>query len=126
MIVEDENNKNGDNTPEKHKKAKNDWYPGMESPNPAGKPKGAISYSKKLDEALNQIETLKGKNLFKRFIERAFITDKVLIAAMKKFVPDKQHTEVEGNLNQNVDLSSLSIKELKALAYGYTIKKKPS
>jgi len=60
-----------------------------------GKPKGAISYSKKLDEALGEIETDKGKNLFKRFIERAFTSDKVLVAAMKKFVPDKSYNEIE-------------------------------
>lgn len=62
-----------------------------------GKPKGAISYSKKLDEALEEIETEEGKSLFKRFIKRAFINDKVLVAAMKKFVSDKSHTELETN-----------------------------
>ena len=60
-----------------------------------GKPKGAISYSKKLDEALKEIETEEGKSLFKRFIRRAFTNDKVLVAAMKKFVSDKSHTELE-------------------------------
>ena len=93
--MEDKNNENGDNTLEKHEKAKNDWYPGMESPNPDGKPKGSKNYLTLLEEALKDVEDIKGNKLFKRFIERAFINDKVLVAAMKKFVSDKQHTELE-------------------------------
>lgn len=65
------------------------------SANPDGKPEGTKSYITLLEEALKDVESVKGKQLFKRFIERAFITDKVLIAAMKKFVPDREHTEIE-------------------------------
>ena len=61
-----------------------------------GKPKGAISYSKRLDEALNKIETTGNKDLFEKFINRAFVDDKVLIAAMKKFVPDMEKSEISG------------------------------
>jgi len=66
-----------------------------ESGNPKGKIKGTKNYLTRLDEALSEIETLKGKNLFFRFIERAFASDKVLVAAMKKFVPDREKTEIE-------------------------------
>jgi len=34
--------------------------------------------------------------------------------------------QIDGNLNHKVDLSGLSIEELKAIAYGYTIKNKSS
>ena len=65
------------------------------NPGGPGRPEGCKSYITLLEEALKDVESVKGKQLFKRFIERAFITDKVLIAAMKKFVPDREKTEIE-------------------------------
>ncbi len=61
-----------------------------------GNEKGSKHNITLLEEVISKYETEKGKNLFYRFIERAFVNDKVLIAAMKKFVSDKQHTEVSG------------------------------
>ena len=70
------------------------FKPGQ-SGNPDGRPKGSKNYLTLLEKALKDVEDVKGNKLFKRFIERAFINDKVLVAAMKKFVSDKQHTELE-------------------------------
>lgn len=79
------------------------YLPGF-SGNPEGSVEGTRSYTKRLEEALLAVEGAKSKgkgskrraaSLFKRFIERAFKDDKVLIAAMKKFVPDKEKAEVE-------------------------------
>lgn len=66
---------------------------------------GPKNYFKRLEDALAAIEAAKYKKskgskrraltLFDRFIERAFKDDKVLVAAMKKFVPDKEKSEVE-------------------------------
>lgn len=86
------------------------------SGNPNGRPKGPI-HIKELEEAILRAEKAKDKGFLDRVIERAYVNDAVLLAVLKKFIPDKQHMEVEGSLNQPVDLSALSTKELKKLAY---------
>jgi len=86
-----------DETPVKTEKKQNKpqlFKPGQ-SGNPDGRPKGTKNYLTLLEEALKDVEDKNGNKLFKRFIERAFTNDKVLVAAMKKFVSDKQHTELE-------------------------------
>jgi len=47
-----------------------------------------------LEEAITNYETQKGKKLFDRLIERAFISDRVLLGVAKKFVADKTSTEI--------------------------------
>jgi len=66
------------------------------SANPDGRPKGSKNYLTLLEDAIKDYETEKGKKLFKRLIERAFINDTVLINVIKKFIPDKTHTEISG------------------------------
>ena len=63
-------------------------------PKLGGKAKGTKNYLTLLEEAIKNYETEKGKNLFKRLIERAFINDTVLLGVIKKFVPDKTSTEI--------------------------------
>jgi len=63
--------------------------------NPDGRPKGSKNYLTLLEEALKDYEKTHNKKLFVRLIERAFISDKVLLGTIKKFVPDKTHTEIE-------------------------------
>ena len=87
-------NENADNTAKKQQVGIP--FEKGKSGNPAGRPKGTKNYLTLLEEALKDVEDTKGNKLFKRFIERAFINDKVLIAAMKKFTPDMQHTEISG------------------------------
>ena len=88
-------NEKPDNTGEKQVRDEGGKFIKGISPNPDGRPKGTKNYLTLLEEALKDVEDVKGNKLFKRFIERAFINDKVLVAAMKKFVSDKQHTELE-------------------------------
>lgn len=59
-----------------------------------GRPKGVKNYTTLLAKALKKYEKETNKDLFKRFIERAFVNDKVLIAIMKKFVPDMEKSEI--------------------------------
>ena len=66
------------------------------NPGGPGRPPGSKNYITQLEEALLKYETAMGKKLFDRLIERAFMNDKVLLGTMKKFVPDKTHTEVSG------------------------------
>lgn len=78
------------------KKQSKPWQfkPG-ESPNPKGRPKGS-SYMAELNKAIKEVEAEKKKSFFKRVVERAYISDSVLIAILKKFIPDKLRQEFEG------------------------------
>lgn len=66
--------------------------------NPKGRPKGSLNYITLLEKSSKEIGTKKGKKLFDRLVERAFVNDKVLIALMKKFIPDKAQSEVKVTL----------------------------
>ncbi|MBU2633995.1 MAG: hypothetical protein KJ674_02010, partial [Nanoarchaeota archaeon] len=74
------------------------------SGNIKGKPPGSKNYLTQLEEALKEYETEKGKTLFKRLIERAFINDQVMLSVVKKFIPDKTHTEAEMKVTNITDI----------------------
>jgi len=86
-------NENANNTAEKQQVGI-PFKPGQ-SGNPEGRPKGSKNYLTLLEEALKDYEKTHNKKLFARLIERAFINDKVLLGTIKKFIPDKTHTEIE-------------------------------
>ena len=66
------------------------------NPGGPGRPPGSKNYLTQLEEAIEQYETESGKKLFERLIQRAFVSDMVLLNVIKKFLPDKTHTEIEG------------------------------
>jgi hypothetical protein len=70
------------------------YKPGI-SGNPAGRPKGSPNYTTVLEQAIKDYEAETGKNLLKRYIERAFTSDRVLVSIIKKLIPDKQQLELE-------------------------------
>jgi hypothetical protein len=74
---------------------KNGRFIGGTSGNLRGKPKGSRNYLTLLEEAVKKYETEKGKNLFDKLIERAFVNDTVLLSVIKKFIPDREKTESE-------------------------------
>lgn len=86
------NDKSADITAKKQQIGK-PFKPGQ-SGNPKGRPPGT-AYIKLLEKAIHEVEEEKGKSLWKRLIERAFVNDAVLIAVIKKFIPDKTHAEIE-------------------------------
>ena len=67
-----------------------------------GRPKGSTNRIslKKLEEAMEieeaEAEKQGGVNVLRHFVRMAYVNPNILIALMKKFIPDKQHTEVEG------------------------------
>lgn len=63
------------------------------SGNPNGRPKGSIA--KAVDEALEEVEITKGKSLLKHLVERAYTSDKVLIAIVNKLIPNAKPREIE-------------------------------
>lgn len=72
-----------------------------------GKPKGSKNkLTLALQKAIEQVEKDKKKTLFKHFIERAFKSDAVLVATIKKLIADKIQSEVDlgGEVNVNIKL----------------------
>lgn len=68
------------------------WEKGQ-SGNPNGRPKKGDSAEEMLLVAIRTVEKSKRKNLLNHFVRRAFKNDKVLIALVKKIVPDKKYLE---------------------------------
>ena len=66
-----------------------------------GRPKGSTNRIslKKLEEAMEieeaEAEKQGGVNILRHFVRMAYVNPNILIALMKKFIPDKTHTEIE-------------------------------
>jgi len=63
------------------------------SGNPEGRPKGSIMQA--VDQAVEEVETTRGKSLLKHLVERAYVSDKVMIALMNKLIPNAKPKEIE-------------------------------
>ena len=68
------------------------WVKGQ-SGNPKGQPKNPEM--EELRQAIRQARKKHGRSILNHFVERAFFNDAVLIALIKKFVPDKVHKELD-------------------------------
>lgn len=60
-----------------------------------GRPEGSKNYLTLLEEALEEEAKKEDKTYWKKLAEWCFINPKVATAILKKFVPDKTHTEIE-------------------------------
>lgn len=89
-------NKKIDKTkPKQRKKAGNpNWKKGV-SANPNGRPKGS-GYMDALNKAIHEVEKIKKKKLFIRFVEQAYNNPTIMVALMNKLIANKQYTEIEG------------------------------
>jgi len=65
-----------------------------QSGNPAGKPKGANQPMTELLKAIKLVEKSKRKKLMVHFVEQAYKDNKVLVALMKKVLPDKKVEDI--------------------------------
>jgi len=65
------------------------------SANPNGRPKGSKNYSILLEEAIGEAERKKDKKFLDRVMERAYMNDVVMLAVLKKLIPDKSHAKIE-------------------------------
>lgn len=74
----------------KTKKKPDHYYKPGESGNPAGRPKGSTNrYSiKNLMDAIAVVEKKEGKQLLQEFVGKAYEDKTVMIALMKKLLPD--------------------------------------
>ena len=77
------------------------WKKG-ESGNPNGRPRKAEIDN--LRRAIEEGEKKHGKSLFKHAVDRAFTNDTVLIALLKKLVPDMTHIEDERELQKIINI----------------------
>jgi len=72
------------------------WKPG-ESGNPRGRPKKSIS--EMLEKAIKKVQKDKDCTLLEHFVRRAYEDDRVLIAVMKKIIPDLKVLDVKEEFN---------------------------
>lgn len=70
-----------------------------QSGNPAGAPKGWNKQRDLLFQALHEVEKEKKKTLMRHACEKAFVSEKVLIALLKKILPDMTHIEGDAGLS---------------------------
>ena len=79
-----------------------------QSGNPKGRPKLKESEKEALDIAIKTVQKQRKRNLLNHFVRRAFENDKVLIALIKKRIPDMQHVQAD------VDIKEIIIKWAKS------------
>jgi len=87
----------------KTKRGNPSWAKGV-SGNPNGRPKKPEI--EELRKAIKSVEKQKKKKLLQHFIERAFKSDAVLVATIKKLIADK--TQVEGILDGDLKITVIS------------------
>lgn len=69
-----------------------------QSGNPKGRPKGQKNYLTLLEEALEAEAKKAGVTYWERLAEWCFTNPKLSSAVLKKFLPDKQHTELSSGV----------------------------
>jgi hypothetical protein len=66
--------------------------------NPKGRPKGSYDLTAEFIRTLRKVEKDKGITLIEHFAEQAYKDKKVLVAAVKKLLPDLNHNSGEMTL----------------------------
>ena len=66
------------------------------SNNPNGRPPKGNAFVEQLAKAIKVVEKAKGKSLMQHAIERAYVEDTVLIALLRKVLPDEIKNEITG------------------------------
>lgn len=85
------------------------WKKGQ-SGNPFGRQKGIRSEAEKLRQAVKKVEKERGVDFYQHFCERALEDNHILIALMKKLVPDMKQIDSEVNMNRNLGVIVLPAK----------------
>jgi len=82
-----------------------------QSGNPKGRPKKPIV--EELERAIRKVQRQEGKKLLVHAVEQAFKDNGVLVAILKKILPDLRH--IEGSIKAEVELIPMTMQE--KLAY---------
>lgn len=72
-----------------------------------GRPKNAEI--DKLRRALQNEGDKKGKDFWEEVAKKAFVNEKIMIAVLKKFVPDMRHSEIDADLKTTVSMPMITI-----------------
>ena len=78
------------------------WKPGQ-SGNPKGRPKNKASLA--LQEALQAAEKKNNKSLLEHFVQRAYEDDTVLIALMRKILPDVKFVAADVHSQKDISVT---------------------
>lgn len=85
------------------------WKKGQ-SGNPLGRQKGIRSEAEKLRQAVKKVEKERGVDFYQYFCERALEDNHILIALMKKLVPDMKQIKSESMGKQHLGVIVLPAK----------------
>ncbi len=77
------------------------FLPGF-CPNPKGGPRKGEAKLDRLLDAVDRVQNKLNKSILDHFVERAFKKDIVLIALMKKLIPDLKAIQIEGYLQEGM------------------------
>ena len=66
-----------------------------QSGNPAGKKKGTVDFISQLKAEIKEVEKEKGVSLIKFAVQKAYTNPQVLIAILKKIIPDMSQSEIK-------------------------------
>ena len=80
-----------------------------QSGNPNGRPKRGDTMVEQLEKAINEVEKAKKRKLFNHFVRQAFEDNAVLIALMRKIIPDMKHIEGDMNLTAKGELMQIAV-----------------
>lgn len=73
-----------------------------QSGNLNGRPKGSYAIHTQLQKAIEKVGRDKSLDVFEHFVTRAMENDTVLIALLRKLVPDRQHSEGDADRIINI------------------------
>jgi len=65
------------------------------SGNPNGRPKGSMDFISQLKTTIKKVEKKKGISLIEHAVEKAYTNPQVLIALLKKLIPDMSKSDVQ-------------------------------
>ena len=79
------------------------WVKGQ-SANPKGRAKGSYAIHTQLEKAISKVEKDKQIKVYEHFVERALKNDTVLVALLRKLVPDRHFTEGDKDITKIVNI----------------------
>ena len=81
--------------------------------NPNGRKKGSHNKRTELMNAIKFVQGRHGKKLLVHAVEQAYVDNKVLVALLKKFIPDMKY--IEGSLDGNVTIEIVKFSKGKVI-----------
>lgn len=94
--------KNDNNVKQRYnEEGKKGFLPGNPGRPEGSKDKFSIT---KLKEAISKVEEEKKVSLYEKFVKKAYINPMIMVALIKKLIPDKSHAEIEAEfVDKTVD-----------------------